>query len=220
MRTDTQPTYRTTVIAIAAIIAFAVIGYVVWSMWLAPEEVETPTDVMCTADAMKCPDGSYVGRTGPNCEFLCPTTTPTTTNDVAMTSVLFDGNILLSYPSDPTTMYVTTVEWPPEIRVQTAPYTCTITTDDTVMSTQSEVRLDGKPVCKSVQREGAAGSTFTSYRYTVAIDERLVTYAFTLRTVRCENYDMPKQQACQVDQDAFDVDALVSDMISSIEQVK
>lgn len=28
--------------------------------------------VFCTADAMMCPDGSYVGRTGPNCEFQCP----------------------------------------------------------------------------------------------------------------------------------------------------
>lgn len=29
--------------------------------------------VMCTMDAMQCPDGSFVGRTGPNCEFVCPT---------------------------------------------------------------------------------------------------------------------------------------------------
>jgi len=29
--------------------------------------------VACTADAMMCPDGSYIGRTGPNCEFVCPT---------------------------------------------------------------------------------------------------------------------------------------------------
>src|SRR6267154_6145338 len=30
--------------------------------------------VACTADAMQCPDGSYVGRTGPNCQFAaCPT---------------------------------------------------------------------------------------------------------------------------------------------------
>jgi hypothetical protein len=28
--------------------------------------------VICTADAMQCPDGSYAGRTGPNCEFMCP----------------------------------------------------------------------------------------------------------------------------------------------------
>lgn len=29
-------------------------------------------NTQCTADAMMCPDGSYVGRTGPNCEFVCP----------------------------------------------------------------------------------------------------------------------------------------------------
>jgi hypothetical protein len=41
----------------------------------APEEapvVELPVEVMCTADAMQCPDGSYVGRTGPECAFVCP----------------------------------------------------------------------------------------------------------------------------------------------------
>lgn len=26
----------------------------------------------CPADAMLCPDGSYVGRSGPNCQFVCP----------------------------------------------------------------------------------------------------------------------------------------------------
>lgn len=34
------------------------------------EEIE---GVVCTMDAKLCPDGSYVGRTGPNCEFAaCP----------------------------------------------------------------------------------------------------------------------------------------------------
>ena len=28
--------------------------------------------VICTMDAFQCPDGSWVGRTGPNCEFVCP----------------------------------------------------------------------------------------------------------------------------------------------------
>lgn len=33
----------------------------------------TPSQVACTMDAMMCPDGSYVGRTGPQCEFAaCP----------------------------------------------------------------------------------------------------------------------------------------------------
>lgn len=34
---------------------------------------ETDADVViCTMDARQCPDGSFVGRTGPNCEFVCP----------------------------------------------------------------------------------------------------------------------------------------------------
>jgi hypothetical protein len=36
--------------------------------------------VACTMDAKLCPDGSYVGRTGPNCEFAaCPNQTDTAT---------------------------------------------------------------------------------------------------------------------------------------------
>ncbi|MEF2175043.1 MAG: hypothetical protein V3575_01120, partial [Candidatus Absconditabacteria bacterium] len=30
-------------------------------------------ETICTMDAMQCPDGSWVGRSGPNCEFQCPT---------------------------------------------------------------------------------------------------------------------------------------------------
>lgn len=31
-----------------------------------------PEPIACTMDAKQCPDGSYVGRTGPKCEFICP----------------------------------------------------------------------------------------------------------------------------------------------------
>lgn len=34
----------------------------------------------CTMDAKLCKDGSFVGRTGPNCDFaLCPGVSPTVT---------------------------------------------------------------------------------------------------------------------------------------------
>jgi hypothetical protein len=34
--------------------------------------------IACTMEAMLCPDGSYVGRTGPNCQFApCPAATKT-----------------------------------------------------------------------------------------------------------------------------------------------
>jgi hypothetical protein len=35
--------------------------------------ISTSTDfIVCTMDAMMCPDGSYVGRSGPDCKFVCP----------------------------------------------------------------------------------------------------------------------------------------------------
>ncbi|MDZ4226417.1 MAG: hypothetical protein U1C66_02920 [Patescibacteria group bacterium] len=52
----------------AALVLAALGGW--WYFELRPAPAEEP--VACTADAMQCPDGSYVGRTGPNCEFVCP----------------------------------------------------------------------------------------------------------------------------------------------------
>jgi hypothetical protein len=40
----------------------------------------TTGTTFCTMDARMCPDGSYVGRTGPNCQFVCPTGTSTKAN--------------------------------------------------------------------------------------------------------------------------------------------
>jgi hypothetical protein len=40
-----------------------------------PEPIPGPAGVACTEEAKQCPDGSYVGRTGPKCEFSeCPGT--------------------------------------------------------------------------------------------------------------------------------------------------
>ncbi len=60
-------------------IVIAAVGLILLAfVWLLWQQVETwQTDylggVQCTADALMCPDGSFVGRVGPNCEFAaCP----------------------------------------------------------------------------------------------------------------------------------------------------
>ena len=81
-------------VAVAIILGLA-------GLWLGPKAVQAPTTTvpdstttLCTMDAMQCPDGSYVGRTGPKCEFVCPivaTTTPVVTdysNEIAVTTPL------------------------------------------------------------------------------------------------------------------------------------
>ena len=37
---------------------------------------KTQPGVACTEEAKQCPDGSFVGRSGPHCEFICPSVTP------------------------------------------------------------------------------------------------------------------------------------------------
>ncbi len=38
----------------------------------APAVSPTEAVTLCTQEAMQCPDGSWVGRSGPQCEFKCP----------------------------------------------------------------------------------------------------------------------------------------------------
>ena len=56
----------------ALVIALGIAGVIFFS---AREHAEAPT-VVCTMEARQCPDGSYVGRVGPQCDFApCPTAT-------------------------------------------------------------------------------------------------------------------------------------------------
>lgn len=85
--------------AVLGVAAIAIVAYVVsTSMTAVPEPTESgeagsgpageapptsPGEVFCTMEAKLCPDGSSVGRVGPNCEFApCPgTPEPTPTTD-------------------------------------------------------------------------------------------------------------------------------------------
>ena len=69
MRAEYVPSART-----YTIVRFVGAFIMVLGLFVLAGAPRTLTDeqVFCTADAMQCPDGSYVGRTGPNCEFRCP----------------------------------------------------------------------------------------------------------------------------------------------------
>jgi hypothetical protein len=61
----------------ATILGILVLGGLIW--WLVARNNDdmangdNNANVACTLDAKLCPDGSYVGREGPNCEFrACP----------------------------------------------------------------------------------------------------------------------------------------------------
>src|SRR3989338_5053959 len=60
---------------IGIVLLTAVAGYFVVN-----RQTDEPTPIACTQEAKLCPDGSAVGRTGPNCEFAeCPGVNPSPT---------------------------------------------------------------------------------------------------------------------------------------------
>lgn len=60
---------------------------------ISPEPSFLPDVPVCSMDALECPDGSYVGRTGPNCEFICPSPSPSAPA-ATQTTIQIDPNIL------------------------------------------------------------------------------------------------------------------------------
>ncbi|MEK7642094.1 MAG: hypothetical protein AAB365_03865 [Patescibacteria group bacterium] len=70
-------TTKNTFVLIALLILLGVM-YLLTKTFSNPPVVPADDDVvMCTMDAMMCPDGTYVGRSGPNCQFVCPVVTAT-----------------------------------------------------------------------------------------------------------------------------------------------
>ncbi|MBX4209290.1 hypothetical protein KW799_01140 [Candidatus Parcubacteria bacterium] len=64
---------KTILIVIIALI-IVILGVYLYKATVNPSNTGKET-VYCTLDAKLCPDGSYVGRTGPKCEFAqCPGT--------------------------------------------------------------------------------------------------------------------------------------------------
>jgi uncharacterized protein YneF (UPF0154 family) len=71
-----------TILTVVVLIVLALAGAMYYRSQKMIDDANTPPieeeGVACTMDAMECPDGSYVGRTAPDCEFApCPGTVPT-----------------------------------------------------------------------------------------------------------------------------------------------
>jgi hypothetical protein len=87
---------RTIFIGIVVIL----IGILVWLFFeRTPVFSPAPIPVACTMEAKMCPDGSSVGRSGPNCEFAaCPTAetpTPTPTSTTPATTTPAADNLII-----------------------------------------------------------------------------------------------------------------------------
>lgn len=81
--------HKNTFAQVILLVVLVILGIIAISVFkekvpLTPPILVPDEPVACTMEARMCPDGSYVGRQGPNCEFsLCPA--PTSTSTVSVT---------------------------------------------------------------------------------------------------------------------------------------
>lgn len=222
---------------VGGVVIGLLLGGLVWYTRRAPvmdAQIISPQPVACTMEAKVCPDGSYVGRVGPRCEFAaCPTTpsqptvpTPAPLPSAPVTSTppgtsvlppLRPGEHRVSFVYAPVKTEYVGVQWPPSVRVSDDTYSCQeVDSASTGMARTTKKIINGRSYCVTTQNDGAAGTVYTDYTYVSALYQGTVRIQFFVSRVRCENYDDPKKTDCQNGQDAFNPDALVEMVTGSV----
>lgn len=166
----------------------------------------------CTMEARICPDGTAVGRTGPNCEFAaCP-------GEAWQTFVDDAQGVSFQYPEKLLATYITTTDWPPQPQLSDEPFICVQVGLEGEGAGKTELRLvDSTRYCRTVVTNGAAGSIYSTYTYAVEKNNRVLILTFSLRMVQCGNYDEPQKTQCENEREAFDIDGVVDRIMQTAE---
>jgi hypothetical protein len=139
-------------------------------------------------------------------------------NNNLWTTITNDDGITFQYPKELLAKYISVVEWPPVVKIETGTYSCKTTPQEvSSMSDITSQRLvDDSTYCVNIKHEGAAGSVYSSYTYTTAKNDKLIKVSFTLQYPNCNNYDEEQSKACSSEREAFDIDSTVDRIVQSI----
>jgi len=176
---------------------------------------EENDQIVCTMEARLCPDGSYIGRIGPKCEFsLCPLVDKETKGWTAFVDPA--GTYSFKYPADWPTDYVAPVDWPPKINFASGPFVCTEGGSEIGRAGKTVKKvIAGRDYCITKEVEGAAGTMYIQYAYATQFDTQTAYFTWTTRQPQCANYDKPNRSACQDEENAFDPDSLISQLVGT-----
>lgn len=184
-----------------------------------PNQPNTSEEVFCTQDAKLCPDGSYVGRSGPHCEFaLCPNEA---VQDYWKTSTDSKLGVSFRYPKNPVDKYMSVVDWPPKVQILNQKFACTEAGQETSRGGQTSlVSVNGTSYCVTKIQEGAAGSIYMQYAYAFPApfskNDKTGIFTFTMRYPQCGNYNDPEKTECENVQASFNLDMLVDLMAGTL----
>jgi len=197
------------------IISIIIFILVVIGFLVCPKFFGAHKSIACTEEAKICPDGSAVGRIGPNCEFAkCPEVVG---NDLWKTFIDEKQGIEFKYPEKLLADYVSALEWPPKVTLATGTFSCVETLGASSLPARTLKRtVDNRVYCLEAMSEGAAGSVYTNYTYTTQKDDKVITVKFILRYPQCDNYDDPAKTNCKNERTSFDLDGIINRIVVSI----
>ncbi len=178
---------------------------------------------VCTQDAKICSDGTSVTRSGPLCEFpICPNSEPIKIFDVPTKTVInWMDNIQYEYPVNLSTKYITANNWPPKITFSPKILDCKQEGSEvSANGITTQKIIGGDLYCVHLSSEGAAGSSYTTYRYTTIKNGASISLEFILRSVNCGNYDDPSKKECSDERQEYQPDVLAKDIISTVKPVE
>jgi uncharacterized protein (UPF0179 family) len=197
-------------------------------------------EIVCTMEAKICPDGSFVGRTGPNCDFSpCPKENQKYTWRKMQNDAL---GIAYEYPEKLSTAYMHPVTWPPKVSVVkgVAEKGAVVFADFSEVQVKvgvhpnevfncveskntnpgipsvSKRMVDNRMYCVRSSSEGAAGSVYEADVYELYKEGRLITAEVIMQKPNCDNYDDPKKSECFGERETFDLDSIVDKILQSV----
>ncbi len=198
----------------AALVICLCLGVFSMLLWYKPlqNRLSTEEPILCAQDAKLCSDGTYVSRSGPSCVFTaCPEIASWQTSTDVSTGISF------KYPEQLSTTYIHTTDWPPQIDVSTAEFTCAEAGKETMQGGRTERKMiNGHDYCSTVLSEGAAGSTYTQYTYATKKGDKTVIATFGVRSVQCGNYDDPQKSACETERTMFSIDSIADEIMGTV----
>jgi len=203
----------------AILIIIIVGGFVTWQIYMnARSRPSGPSGpAVCTQEAKLCPDGSYVGRTGPNCEFqACPVATQTQIPADWKTFTDTAQGISFRYPENLGTKYINTNQWPPVITVRGMAFSCNTSQASIPENSTSLKTINGRSYCVNAKMEGAAGSNYVTYRYFTEVNSNSLELDFILQYPQCANYPDPQMTECNNEETTFDLNGLVDQIAQSV----
>lgn len=176
--------------------------------------------VACTMDAMMCPDGSYVGRTGPKCEFeACPEEGAVPPAEGMDTWHTYTSNELtFRYPVDFGTTYAHPTYWPPVIEKSTmSTYTCVEGGFETQTNGKTEKRMvGGREYCRTVSN-ALNEKEVKDYGYMTKSGDGVVVFQLSVRTPACTQYTGVQREECVSEAEFFDLDSIVDQIYQTVE---